>query len=46
MENGETILVTGASRGAVHGYENTTDRRATSFCCDCPPFIPQDEIEV
>ncbi len=33
-------------RGAVHSYENTTDRRATLFCCDCPPFIPQDEIEV
>lgn len=33
-------------RGAVHSYENATDRRATLFCCDCPPFIPQDEIEV
>lgn len=33
-------------RGAVHSYENTTDARATLFCCDCPPFIPQDEIEV
>ncbi len=31
-------------RGAVHGYENRGERRATLFCCDTPPFIPQDEI--
>jgi hypothetical protein len=28
----------------VHGYENRGQRRATLFCCDTPPFIPQDEI--
>ena len=31
-------------RGEVHGYENRGERRATLFCCDTPPFIPQDEI--
>jgi dihydroneopterin aldolase len=31
-------------RGEVHGYENRGQRRATLFCCDTPPFIPQDEI--
>lgn len=30
--------------GVVHGYENRSERRATLFCCDTPPFIPQDEI--
>lgn len=33
-------------RGRVHGYDNETDQRATVFCCDTPPFIPADEIEV
>ncbi len=33
-------------RGAVHEYENPTDRRASLFCCDSPPFIPSDEIDV
>lgn len=32
--------------GQVHGYENRSDSRATLFCCDIPPFIPEDEIEV
>ncbi|MGH1344033.1 MAG: dihydroneopterin aldolase [Nannocystales bacterium] len=32
--------------GHVHGYDNQSDRRATVFCCDTPPFIPADEIEV
>jgi dihydroneopterin aldolase len=31
-------------RGEVHDYENRGERRATVFCCDSPPFIPQDEI--
>jgi hypothetical protein len=31
-------------RGEVHGYENRGAKRATLFCCDTPPFIPQDEI--
>lgn len=33
-------------RGEVHGYDNRGDERATVFCCDTPPFIPEDEIEV
>lgn len=33
-------------KGLVHGYDNPTQRRATVFCCDTPPFIPTDEIEV
>jgi FolB domain-containing protein len=33
------------SRGAVHGYINRGERGATLFCCDCPAFIPLDEIE-
>ncbi len=33
-------------RGEVHGYDNRSDARATVFCCDTPPFIPDDEIEV
>jgi dihydroneopterin aldolase len=31
-------------RGQVHGYDNRSPQRATLFCCDTPPFIPQDEI--
>jgi dihydroneopterin aldolase len=31
--------------GQVHSYRNRGERRATLFCCDCPPFIPHDEIE-
>ncbi len=34
------------ARGQAHGYRNDTDERATLFCCDCPPFIPDDEIEL
>lgn len=33
-------------RGEVHGYTNPADTRATLFCCDTPPFIPEDEIVV
>ncbi len=33
-------------KGRVHGYRNRSDRRATVFCCDMPPFIREDEIEV
>lgn len=33
-------------KGRVHGYRNRTDVRATVFCCDVPPFIREDEIEV
>lgn len=32
--------------GQIHGYDNQSERRATVFCCDTPPFIPADEIEV
>lgn len=32
--------------GTAHNYRNATGVRATLFCCDCPPFIPDDEIEV
>jgi mannose-6-phosphate isomerase-like protein (cupin superfamily) len=34
------------SQGQVHHYRNPGQARATLFCCDCPPFIPSDEIEV
>ena len=34
------------SHGEVHDYENRGESRATLFCCDCPPFIRTDEIEV
>jgi dihydroneopterin aldolase len=30
----------------VHRYVNVGKRRATLFCCDTPPFVPQDEIVV
>lgn len=30
----------------VHRYVNVGDQRATLFCCDVPPFVPQDEIVV
>jgi dihydroneopterin aldolase len=30
----------------VHHYVNVGDRRATLFCCDSPPFVPEDEIVV
>ena len=30
----------------VHRYVNVGDRRATLFCCDTPPFVPNDEIVV
>ena len=33
-------------KGRVHGYENRSGALATVFCCDMPPFIPSDEIEV
>lgn len=33
-------------RGQIHDYHNRTSRPATLFCCDVPPFIPADEIEV
>lgn len=33
-------------RGQAHGYENRSSRRATLFCFDTPPFIPDDEIEI
>lgn len=32
-------------RDEVHSYDNRSDRPATLFCCDVPPFIPHDEIE-
>jgi dihydroneopterin aldolase len=30
----------------VHRYVNVGKRRATLFCCDTPPFVPEDEIVV
>jgi len=33
-------------KGQVHGYRNRGEEWATIFCCDCPPFIRDDEIEV
>jgi FolB domain-containing protein len=30
--------------GQPHGYRNEGDEPATLFCCDCPPFIPADEV--
>jgi dihydroneopterin aldolase len=32
------------THGQPHAYENRSSERATLFCCDTPPFIPQDEI--
>jgi FolB domain-containing protein len=34
------------SHGEAHSYRNPGRARATLFCCDCPPFIPSDEIEI
>lgn len=33
-------------KGQVHRYFNPSAKVATLFCCDSPPFIPSDEIEV
>lgn len=33
-------------KGEVHTYRNAGSQRATLFCCDAPPFIPEDEIMV
>jgi len=33
-------------KGRVHRYVNVGERRATLFCCDIPPFVPEDEIVV
>ena len=33
------------NHGQVHCYRNRSAEGATLFCCDCPPFIPGDEIE-
>ncbi len=30
--------------GQVHAYRNASSLKATLFCCDCPPFIRDDEI--
>lgn len=30
--------------GQVHAYVNEGEAVATLFCCDCPPFIPTDEV--
>lgn len=30
--------------GMAHRYRNEGDEPATLFCCDCPPFIPADEV--
>jgi FolB domain-containing protein len=34
------------SQHRVHRYVNVGKKRATLFCCDTPPFVPQDEIVV
>jgi len=34
------------SKGRVHRYVNVGARRASLFCCDMPPFMPEDEIAV
>ncbi len=34
------------ARGEAHSYRNETAEVATLFCCDRPPFIPSDEIEL
>lgn len=34
------------SKHRVHRYVNVGGRRATLFCCDTPPFVPEDEIVV
>lgn len=33
-------------RGQRHTYRNAGPERATLFCCDSPPFIPDDEVVV
>ncbi|MBX3181134.1 MAG: dihydroneopterin aldolase [Polyangiaceae bacterium] len=33
-------------KGQVHHYQNLGDDWATLFCCDTPPFIPEDEVLV
>lgn len=33
-------------KGRAHRYVNVGAQRATLFCCDMPPFIPEDEIPV
>jgi mannose-6-phosphate isomerase-like protein (cupin superfamily) len=47
-ENHEVEAFTPVSwdKGQIHSYRNNSESRATLFCCDCPPFMPQDEIEV
>jgi FolB domain-containing protein len=30
--------------GMAHRYRNVGEEPATLFCCDCPPFIPADEV--
>lgn len=42
----EGLAVVEWPRGRVHGYENPSDEVATLFCCDVPPFMAEDEIEV
>ncbi len=31
-------------RERVHTYRNKSGSRATLFCCDSPPFLPDDEV--
>jgi dihydroneopterin aldolase len=33
-------------RERVHEYTNRSSSRATLFCCDSPPFVPEDEVLV
>jgi dihydroneopterin aldolase len=33
-------------KGRAHRYVNVGEQRATLFCCDMPPFSPDDEIPV
>ena len=35
------------SKGQIHGYRNLSPTdEAVLFCCDTPPFVPEDEIAV
>jgi dihydroneopterin aldolase len=42
----EAVTPVAWPHGKVHSYLNPGSIRATLFCCDCPPFIPSDEIEL
>lgn len=43
-KNVELVQPQSWARDKVHDYLNPSSARATLFCCDTPPFIPEDEI--